>query len=333
MKSYADVWRGIVSEANLRDALRAAVRGKRARRDVAEFVKHADVELARLGEALCSGGYWPGPYSQFVVHEPKTRVISCAPFRDRVVHHALCAVVGPLLERRMIADSYACRRGKGTHRAVRRAWTYAARYPFFLKLDVRSFFDSIDHDILLGRLLLPMFREREVRQLLERIVRTALPSQTAGKGLPIGNLTSQWFANLYLDALDHSIKERWRVRGYVRYMDDLALFGTTRAELWRCHDDIAGFLSKERALELKVERTVLAPCTEGVPFLGMRLFPHALRLRRERFVRTRRRHGEREQAFLRGEIDGERLAAATRARVGILDWFGLKGILHAEASA
>jgi len=326
MKSHGGLFARIVEVENLRRAMKAAARGKRDRPAVARLLNEADEELPRLREELESGKYIPRPYFHFRVYDPKPRTISCADFRDRVVHHAICDVIGPLIERRFIFDSFACRKGKGTHRATGRAQQLARRFSYFLKLDVASFFDSVDHEILLA-LLARQFREPRLLALLEVIVRAPLAGAPPGKGLPIGNLTSQWFANLYLDGADHLVKETLRMPGYVRYMDDMVLFADSKAVLWAAHDALAAWLADERRLSLKAAATRLAPCTEGVPFLGMRIFPGTWRLQHGRFVRTRRRMRGKERAYLEGQLGPEQLARSATAAQGILSWYGMKGIL------
>jgi hypothetical protein len=312
--------------ANLERATTAAAKGKRHNPEVVRFLGQADEELRQLSVELVAGDYVPRPYRQFRISDPKPRTISCADFRDRVIHHALCDVIGPLIERRFIHDSYACRTGKGAHRATARAQAMARRHCYFLKMDVAGFFDSVDHEVLLA-LLADTFREKRLLALLEVIVRSAPPGAQAGKGLPIGNLTSQWFANLYLDDLDHYVKEKLRMSGYIRYMDDMLVFSNSKAVLWAAHDGITGRLDLSRALYLKKPATVLAPVTEGIPFLGLRIFPGRWRLQRQRFLRTRRRMRGRENSFLEGELSAEQLARSAAAAQGVLSWFGLKGVL------
>ena len=326
MKSYGGLFDEIVSVPNLERAATAAAKGKRNSPEVARFLGQADEELPQLSAELVTGEYTPRPYRQFRIRDPKPRTISCADFRDRVIHHAVCDVIGPLIERRFIYDSYACRTGKGAHRAAARAQAMARRHCYFLKLDVAGFFDSVDHEILLA-LLAHTFREKRLLVLMEVIIRSAPPGARAGKGLPIGNLTSQWFANLYLDGLDHYVKEEMRMPGYIRYMDDMLVFGDSKAGLWRTHDAIRDNLDRHRALYLKKTATVLAPVTEGIPFLGLRIFPGRWRLQRQRFLRTRRRMRGQERSFLAGELAPEQLVLSARAAQGILSWFGIKGVL------
>ena len=329
MTSYGGVFEFICVPENMRLAMLRAARGKRDRLSVAAFLANADSELTCLRGDLQDGCYEPRPYTQFRVMDPKPRTISCASFRDRVVHHAMCGVIGPLIERRFITHCYACRVGKGTHKAVVDAQGFSRCFGYFLKLDIYRYFDSVDHEILLG-LLRGMFREARLIRLLEVIVCHPLPGQVPGRGLPIGNLTSQWFANLYLDGADHLVKDCWGIKGYLRYMDDAVLWSDSKARLWRALDELRDWLVVERRLKIKERGTVIAPCCEGLTFVGMRIFPGCVRVRRERLRRMRRLVRRREREFAGGVIDGEQLSASARATCGVLGYFGLKGLVQSN---
>lgn len=305
--------------------MRRAALGKRERAPVARFLAHAERELSELGEELAAMRYAPRPYTQFRIRDPKPRTITCADFRDRVVHHALCDICGPVIERRFIADSFACRSGKGAHRAVVRAQEFSRRHPYFLKTDVQAYYDSVDIDTAIG-LMERVFREEPVRQLWQTILQHPFPNQARRKGLPIGNLTSQWTANLYLDGLDHRIREDWRLPGYVRYMDDFVAWADDKDTLWWLRDSVADWLKEERGLLLKASATHVAPTGEGLPFLGMRVFPGMLRLQHGRLARMRRLLRQREREYLSGAIRGEGLTASVRAMTGIHAFWGLKGL-------
>lgn len=229
-----------------------------------------------------------------------------------VPHLTLVLVMDNIQNGRGSDSKYACRCGKGSHRAVLRARTFCRRYRYYLKTDIRRYYDSVDHGMLedlLGRLL----RERSLLRLLSTIIRHPLPGQRPGYGLPIGNLTSQWFGNLYLDATDHWIKETRRAPGYVRYMDDLVMWSDSKAWLWALADDLAERLCTTRSLELKLERTVVGPCGVGVPFLGYRIFPALIRQQGMRVRRRRRLFRQREAAYLRGELSAKELTACARS--------------------
>ena len=326
MKSYGQLWDRVTSPENLAAALGRVMKGRGGNRNVMAFAERREEELDELRAELLSGVWRPGPYGQFRVTDPKPRTISCAPVRDRVVHHALCGVVAPLLERGFTEDCYACRTGKGTHRAAARARELVRRHGWTCKLDIRRYFDSVSHERLL-ELLLPMFREKEVRRLIELIVRHPVPGLPDGRGLPIGNLTSQWFANFYLSGLDHYAKEVLGAPGYIRYMDDIVLLAGGKAEIWRLHDGVCGWVERERWLEIKGERTVTAPVKEGLAFLGLRIFPGGWRFQRARLLRTRRKFRLRERQWLTGGIDEAQLARCAAAAEGGVRWYGFKGIL------
>lgn len=316
----------------LRAAMARAARGKRERASVRRFLENSAVELAALGEELRTGVYVPRPYAQFRIMDPKPRLITCADFRDRVAQHAICAALGPALERRFVADSYACRVGLGVHRAARRIQVFARRYAWAWKADIRAFYDSVDHALLLG-ILRPRFREAGVRRLLETIVRHPVPGQAPGKGLPIGNLTSQWFANAYLDLLDHHLKETLRVAGYLRYMDDFVVFADDRDSLEHVWRETVRFLRDRLQLELKTAACAIRPTHEGVRALGMRIFPRAFRLQRGRLARMRRLVRRREHACAAGGISAESLAQSVGASVGIVRFFGISGVWPSRLDA
>jgi retron-type reverse transcriptase len=211
----------VCSFLNLLEAARLASRGKRFRPNVAAFSLNLEEELYQLRQELLSQSYRPGPYRTFFVCDKKPRFISAAPFRDRVVHHALCQVIEPIFERRFLYDSYACRKGKGTHAAVERASSYARRFRYVLKCDVEKYFPSIDHAVLLA-LIVEQIWDEGALWLIRTILAGSNPQPEAvayfpgddlfkpferRRGIPNGNRTSQFFANVYLDTLDHYVKE------------------------------------------------------------------------------------------------------------------------------
>jgi len=296
-------------------AARRAARGKGETHSAAFFLFHLETEALKLQREILDGSYRPRPYRTFFVSDPKPRTISAADFRDRVAHHALCAVLEPLFERAAIFDSYACRPGKGSHAAVRRARVFARRYGYFLKLDIRKFFENVDHEVLkagLSRLV----KDSRLLQLAGRIIDHGAPGSAVGKGLPIGNLTSQHFANHYLCPLDHFVKQQLRVRGYVRYMDDLLLFSDSKESLRHAQRRIQEFVERDLRLELKGEASMLAPVSEGIPFLGLRLWPWIARLDgsgKRRLIRALRLGA---QGLANGRLDADDIVASMRSRLG-----------------
>lgn len=301
MKRAGHLWETLTSFENLYVAYRKAIRGKRLRPDVARFIVNAETELLRLQTALQQKTYEPGHYRTFYVYEEKPRLISAAPFPDRVVHHALCNVLEPVFERRFIFDLYSNRTGKGQHQAVRRAQQFARAFPYVLKCDIKKYFPSIDHAILKAELRRHV-KCAETLWLAERIIDRGNPQEPALEyfpgdelwtpmhrrcGLPIGNQTSQFFANLYLSPLDHFAKRTLHAPGYLRYVDDFLLFAEDKAQLWFWHDAIADFLASYR-LRLKPRGVTLFRVTDGLPFLGYRVFPSVILVTRRAILRFRR---------------------------------------------
>ncbi len=280
----------IASFPALRAAALRAAAGKRTKPGVAAFLANLEKEVLRLERELKAGCYHPGRYKTIEIFAPKHRIVSAAPFRDRVVHHALCAVCEPIFERGFIFDSYANRIGKGTHRAVSRYESFRDRFRHVLRCDVYRYFPSIDHEILKRDLRRRIACPRTL-ELADCIIDGSNPQEPVHlyypgddlftpferrRGLPIGNLTSQFLANLYLDGFDHFCKEILRVKGYLRYVDDFALFHDDPEQLtdWQRHID-RFFVG--RRLRLHPKKTWIAETNEATTFLGFVLLPDGRR--------------------------------------------------------
>ena len=331
MKSYKRLFDKAASFQNLSRAYRKARRGKRDKPEVIAFDLRQEEEIIALEGELRDGTYRPGGYRSFYIYEPKKRLISAAPFRDRVVHHAICNVVEPLFEKRFIFDSYSCRLGKGTHKALDRFTYYARRYPFVLKADIVQYFPSIDHEVLLhmlGRTLADKRLMKLVRLIVDSgkdVLRDEyemkyfpgddLFAKLRPRGLPIGNLTSQFLANVYLDRLDHFVKEDLCVRGYLRYCDDFVIFGDSREELVETRATIVGYLRSLR-LRLHERKSVVYRTRAGVPFLGFLVYPDHRRLLRRSVTRARRRFRCLTDAYTAGE------ASVEDVRTRVMAWLG-----------
>jgi RNA-directed DNA polymerase len=251
------------------------------------FMARVEDECLGLSDELERGVYVPRPYRVFVVSDPKPRQICAAAFRDRVVHHSLCAALLPRLERYSHPHSFACRVGMGVHSALDRAQGLCGRSEWALKLDVHHFFERARHDVLLG-VLGRLFRGDEVLGVCERVVRHAPPGGEVGRGLPIGNLTSQYFANLYLTPLDHYVTSVLGFGRYVRYMDDILVFGGCKGELLEVEGAVGEWL-RGVGLQSKWRARALVPTGEGVSFLGCRLWGAQRRLDGARRRRLHRR--------------------------------------------
>ena len=304
MKRAGNLYEQIVDPENLRLAFIKSVRGKCGKPEVIAYTARLDENLRLLRDQLLARQVDAGHYHFFKVFEPKERNICAAAFPERVLHHAIMNVCEPVLERYAIHDSYACRKGKGMHAAVTRAQQFTRRFGWYLKLDIRKYFDSIDQGVLMN-LLERRFKDRDLLALIRRILGTY---ETApGKGLPIGNLLSQHMANFYLGHLDHWIKETLRAKGYVRYMDDFVLWSDEKTVLKQYLAAICDFLAEELALDLK-DNIQINRSVRGVPFLGYRVFPYCLALgptARRRFAHKLRGY---EQEWMDGNWSEAELA-------------------------
>jgi retron-type reverse transcriptase len=303
MKTYRNLYPKIWDWDNLCLAYRRARKGKRAQRSVADFEFNREANLVRLQEELASKTYRPGSYTSFYIHEPKRRLISAAPFRDRVVHHALCQVIEPIFERRFIYDSYASRVGKGTHRALDRCTYFSRGYRYVLQCDVVQHFPAMDHGILLVTLsrciachdtmgLIERILESGVGVLSEEYRMVYFPGDNLfavnrPRGLPIGNLTSQFWSNCYLNPFDHFVKRELKCLAYLRYVDDFLLFANDKATLLRWREALLRFMAVMR-LTIHEARAQPRPVSEGIPFLGFIVYPDHRRLKSRKVVAYRR---------------------------------------------
>lgn len=296
-KKIWKIYAKIGSFENLYLAAQKARKGKRYRADVLHFHLNLERELLKLREELLSKTYSAGLYRDFYIYEPKKRLISAAPYRDRVVHHALCNYMVPIFEPSFIDDSYANRSGKGTHMAILRYQAYCKQYKYVLKCDIRQFFPSIHHGVLLG-LIGQRIGCPDTLALCEHIIATF--NGANGKGLPIGNLTSQFWANVYMNPLDHFVKDM-QAMPYLRYVDDFAIFSDDKIRLRQLKSEINEFL-KAYHLELHPRKSHVHQSKEGLRFLGHRVFPEFRLLDKENIRRFKKRLKKRLKQLEAGEI-------------------------------
>lgn len=305
MKTYKRLYEKIVSFENLLAAYKTFRKGKRFKDDVLEFEYNYETELLKLQSELIEHTYAPLPAHRFFIYEPKKREIVAACVRDRVVHHALCRVIEPIFDKRFIYDTYACRLHKGTLAAIERFEEfkhkllahYSEEKIYILKADIQKYFDSIDHRILLG-LIGKKIADEEVIWLIKRI----LGGDGLSKGIPIGNLTSQVFANLYLNPLDQFIKHSLRFKYYVRYMDDFVLMDISKDRLQKAKKEIAQILKENLSLNLHPKKQTVSPLRCGIDFLGFRIFSTHRLLRKENVKRFCRRLKRMKKQFERKQI-------------------------------
>jgi hypothetical protein len=272
-KRFGNLMEHIVDPDNLRLAFYKAARGRQTNCDVVEYRRQLDHNLHRLHQQMADNTVTIGQYHYFTVYDPKERVICAASFQERVIHHAIMNVCHFVFDSFLIFDTYATREGKGQYAALERAKRYSRKYKWFCKMDVKKYFDSIDQEILLKKLE-RRFKDKGLLYLLKRIIKSY--STNEGRGIPIGNLTSQYFANFYLGFADRFLKEEQSVKGYVRYMDDMVIFGNSSAELLQVFHRFSQFIESE--LNLRLKPICLNAVSQGLPFLGYIVFPGNVRL-------------------------------------------------------
>jgi hypothetical protein len=307
MKRQNRLFEQVKDYNNIRLAFLKALRGNRNGISAVSFCKNIEKNLAAVRDKLTSLNCGWGNYRSFLIKDPKLRVISTAPFEQRIMHHAIMNIIEPVFDRPMICHSYACRKGKGTHAAVQYAFNRCKTNSFFLKLDIRKYFDSIDHEAL-KTLIRRLIKDTRVLFLLDGVIDSY---ETApGKGVPIGNLTSQFFANLYLAGMDHFILEKLRPSAYCRYMDDFVLWSSSQTELKAMFTQINEYVTQN--LKLTVKQPIFGKTAIGLPFLGFLIKEKGIYLLQKSKRRFKERIVEITASLYSGIITEEK--AAERAR-------------------
>lgn len=322
MRRIGNLFDEFSSHENLYDAWRKARRGSKRNTESLRFFHRLEPELFLLHEELIAGVWSPEPYRYFDIFDPKHRTISVATFRDRVIHHALVNILEPIYERRFIFDSYATRPAKGAHAAVARAQDFIRCNEWFLKSDVEKYFDSIEHDrllLLLGRTM----KDTRLLCVLEKIIRNG---GVNGCGLPIGNLTSQFLANVYLHPFDLFMKQEMQCRYFIRYMDDFVVFDDDKDGLKELKRAADYFLQNHLGLRLKESATFFNNRANGLSFLGKRIFPAAIRLHNHNGRRITRRLRYREKQWLKGALSDEAFMASVNSYWALLNWYPFGGL-------
>jgi len=330
-----------------------ARRGKREKKRVCEFDFFLENNLIKLRYSLLSNNYRPAPYAHFTIFDPKTRSVSAPAFRDRVLQHSLVTTIEPLFEKRFIYDSYACRENKGTHFGAKRVKKFlmAARCVhspkqniYVLQCDIQKYFQSISWDILISIISRRVHCDRTL-DLIKKIITThdTTDNSTAPvigemqldlfnqiekkippvrvserKGLPIGNLTSQLFANIYLNELDHFVKENLRERWYARYMDDFLIIHPDKDHLLDTRDKIRAYLKGKLDLQLHPRKITIKNVQEGVPFVGYRIFYDHKLVRGDTLRRMQKKYRLKTKLYHKGKITDQTLAQSQSSIYGHL---------------
>ena len=274
----------ICSLENLHEAFLRAIRGKSGKITVIRMRKDLDSCLLAMRRELLGGTFRFGQYSFFEVTDQKRRMICAASFSERIAFQAIMRICHPVFDQFQTNDSFASRPDRGVYKALEHAQQLAGRYSWFAKLDVCKFFYNIRHDLMLQQLC-RLFKDPLLLEYFQRIIQSYEVS--SGRGLPIGNLTSQYFANHYLAVADHWAKERLAVRGMARYMDDVILFANDKSELDRHIRNYSDFV--EHRLDLKLHTPIVNRTKFGIPFLGYVVYRDTLRLSERSLRRYRRK--------------------------------------------
>jgi RNA-directed DNA polymerase len=332
MKRYGGLFQQVTDWNNLVLAARRARAGKRKRRFTLQFEFAREYELLRLQERLRNANYTPGIFHTHWIDYPKRRLISAAPYRDRVLHHAVINILEPILDRHFHPPSFACRKNKGSHAASRHLQQLLRRYRYSLQFDIRKYFPSIDHDILKDRFR-KLIKDQPFLSLLDCIVDASNPQEAIydhfpgddlftpverHRGLPIGNLTSQWFANWYLDPLDHWLSSHMRVGGFVRYCDDFIVCDNNPNKLRELCHQVPEFLAALR-LSLHTERLNILPAEDGRLFVGYRTYPTHRHIAAENKRRFLRRLRWMKRAFATGRMSADKIHQR------LMSWLGHAG--------
>lgn len=314
MKRHGNLWDAVTHPDNIAEAYRRAKKGKSWQRHVKDFELDVPGNLLRIQKLLCTGVYSTSSYRTKTVYEPKKRDIYVLPFYpDRVVQHALLQILVPIWDALMIPDSYACRTGRGMHDASRKTMQYVRKYRYCFKADISKFYPSVNHTILL-HVLERKIKCKRTLTLLENIVR----SYPGESNVPIGNYTSQWFGNLYMNELDQWLLHTHKVKAYVRYCDDFVVFSNDKAELQKLQQLVKAFLKEH--LKLQFSKWSVFPVTQGVDFVGYRHFPNKVLLRTSTARRAKKRMQTLLPRFSRGELTLDQCRSSIASTEGWIKW-------------
>lgn len=321
MKTYNNLYKKLYSKNNLILAFNKARKGKSKKDYVINFESNFINNINILQRDLITKKYYPSRLNKFVIRDPKTRTIHSSIFRDRVVHHAIVNIINPIYEKRFIYDSFASRKNKGTHRAVKRFEYFINKVcsngskikkPFnnnsirgyVLKADIKHYFDTIDHEILTN-ILEKRIKDKDLINLI-RIILHHFKGQNKAKGLPLGNYTSQFLANVYLNQLDYFVKYKLKAKYYIRYVDDFVILHKDKKVLMEFKNKIKKYLKNLR-LELHEDKSEIHALRNGITFLGYRIFYHYKLLRKRNINYFKRKLNDKISLYNRKLIDREHL--------------------------
>ncbi len=320
MKTHKNLWDKLCSYENLELAYKKARKNKSKKPYVLEFKRDLPKNLSDLHFELMSQTYTPKPLTTFIIRDPKTRKISKSDFRDRIIHHALVNILEPIFDKSFIYDSYANRKTKGTLKAIQRFDCFKRKVSrnntkscYVLKADIKHYFETVDHEILI-KIIKRKIKDEKVIWLIKQILNNfssfpKLSSQERLKGMPLGNLTSQFFANIYLNELDQFIKHKLRLKLYIRYVDDFVILRNSKEKLKRIKNTINRFLKIDLKLELHPDKSKILILKQGIQFLGFRNFYYHKLLKKSNLKKIKTRLNCFEKQFRLGLLDFDKIYA------------------------
>ncbi|MBD3290488.1 RNA-dependent DNA polymerase [candidate division KSB1 bacterium] len=329
MKRHANLWEQLTSFENIHLAFKKAIKGKGYKPYTMQFIENLEHNLITIQSQLIDKTYHPGNYRTFFIYEPKKRMISAAPFVDRIVHHCLINIIGPIFEGTFIAQSYANQTGKGSHKAIRYVQAMMQKSNYIMHCDIRKYFPSIDHDILKA-LIHRKIKDPNVLWLIHLIIDNSNPQEMVvdyfpgdnlfspierRKGLPIGNLTSQFFANIYLNGFDHFVKQTLNCHFYARYVDDFVVADSDKKILWEKCQEMECYLEKLR-LRIHPDKKHVRPVKQGLRFLGQFIYPDRRLLPKENIRRFMRRMKQFQKLYSQGDVSLEDINHSLQSWLG-----------------
>ncbi len=318
MKIWHNLYPKLITKQNIFRGYKEFLKGKKTKKDVISFGEDRENNLNKLRKELVGKNYRPGGYSQFFVHDPKPRTIHKANVADRIVHHIVSDVLEAIYEPTFIYHSYACRKEKGTHKGVLALQKMGmkesrnnSRICWVLKCDIRKFFAGVNHQTLL-KIMARKIKDQDFLNLLRKII------DSFHDGIPIGNLTSQFFSNIYLNELDQYVKHKLKVKYYLRYADDFAFISHDKIYLLNLIAPVREFLKQELDLELHPKKIIMRKFSSGVDFLGYLIFPKYILPRNKTKRRLLKKIKERVRQFKEGKITKESLNQTIQSYYGFL---------------
>lgn len=334
MKTYNNLYKKLCSEENIFLAYKKARKGKSKKRSVIEFEKNLDYELRKLRQELLLKTYRPQPLKKFIVRDPKTRKIHASAFRDRIVHHLIINVIGLIFEKMFIYDSFASRIDKGTHSAIKRFDYFKRKVSrngnlvknsknansiegYVFKADIKHYFDTVDHGILIT-IIREKIEDEELIWLIRKVLEN-FDSSVKGKGMPLGNYTSQFFANVYLNKLDYFIKHGLKSKYYIKYVDDFVILHRSRKRLEYFKNKIIDYL-RELKLEIHPDKSRIEPLQKGTQFLGYRIFYNYKLLRKRNLSKFRKNLAKKLGLLQKGLIDKDQILEDLQGWFGYAQW-------------